>query len=426
MRHTERRISITSHLSPDEFGRSLRSDVLTGLASTPKELPPKWFYDKAGSDLFDEITRLPEYYPTEAERQALKRFAPEIVEAAGADTLVELGSGSSDKTRVLLDAMQDSGRLRRYVPFDVSGSALREAAVMLAERYPTLAIDGVVGDFDRHLDRIPGEAGDGSLGAGRRMVAFLGGTVGNYAPAPRHRLLATLAGVLSPGETLLMGTDLVKDPDRLVAAYDDRAGVTAAFNRNVLSVVNRELGADFVPEQFEHHAVWDTRNEWIEMRLRSTVEQTVDVRAIGLRARFRGMRRCEPRSAPNSASRVSATSWQLLGSSWSVGGPIRPETSRSACPDAVRDRVERLHADGRGWTGNDLQLVECTLESWDRLVSENNPLVAKIRRDGIVLSRRGEPQRGRVADAWWHSTWGRSTSGNPSSVLTCQRSEVSA
>ncbi len=279
MRPIEERVSITSHLGPDDIARSLRSDVLAGLGSSPKELPPKWFYDKVGSDLFDEITRLVEYYPTEAERQALRRFAPEIVDLAGADTLVELGSGSSDKTRVLLDALRDSGRLECYVPFDVSGSALREAATKLAMSYPMLSIDAVVGDFDHHLDRIPG-------GSGRRMLAFLGGTIGNYAPGPRHRLLSDIAGVLLPGETLLLGTDLVKDPGRLVAAYDDRAGVTAAFNKNVLSVVNHELGADFDLERFEHHALWDPRNEWIEMRLRSTAAQTVEVRDIGLRVQF--------------------------------------------------------------------------------------------------------------------------------------------
>lgn len=286
------RISITSYLGPGDVERALRADVLAGLTSQPKELPPKWFYDKAGSDLFDQITRLPEYYPTEAERDALLHFAPEIVELAGADTLVELGSGSSDKTRVLLDAMSDSGRLRRYVPFDVSDSALREAATMLAQRYPTLQIDGVVGDFDHHLGMIPKASRDESISGtptptGRRMLVFLGGTIGNYEPSARRELLANLAGTLEPGESLLLGTDLVKDPGRLVAAYDDRAGVTAAFNRNVLAVVNRELDANFLVTQFDHHALWDAENEWIEMRLRSRVAQAVDVRAIDLQIEFR-------------------------------------------------------------------------------------------------------------------------------------------
>lgn len=285
------RISITSHLGPGDAERALRSDVLAGLTSQPKELPPKWFYDKVGSDLFDQITRLPEYYPTEAERNALLHFAPEIIELAGADTLVELGSGSSDKTRVLLDTMRDSGRLRRYVPFDVSDSALREAATMLAQRYPTLQIDGVVGDFDRHLGMIPRVFQGASVAGpptptGRRMLAFLGGTIGNYEPGARRDLLATLAETLDPGESLLLGTDLVKDSARLVAAYDDRAGITAAFNRNVLAVVNRELDANFIVTQFDHHALWDAENEWIEMRLRSRVAQAVDIQALDLGVEF--------------------------------------------------------------------------------------------------------------------------------------------
>lgn len=278
MSSIDRRITISNHLGPDEIARSLRSDVSNGLRSVPKELPPKWFYDKVGSELFDEITRLPEYYPTEAEREALRLGAREMIELAAPDTLVELGSGSSDKTRVLLDTMLEAGRLSRYVPFDVSDSALLEAARMLATRYPALHVDAVVGDFDRHLGRIPR--------GGRRMVAFLGGTIGNYPDVPRRRLLSTIAVVLDEGETLLLGTDLVKDPARLVAAYDDAAGVTAAFNRNVLSVVNRELDADFVPELFEHRAIWDADNEWIEMRLRASAAHTVTVRSLGLRVGF--------------------------------------------------------------------------------------------------------------------------------------------
>jgi len=271
--HSER-VTETNLLGPDDVRQALRADVASGLTASPKHLPPKWFYDDAGSELFDKITRLVEYYPTEAERAALRSAAAEIAELSGADTLMELGSGSSDKTRVLLDALDAAGRLRRYVPFDVSPSALRSAATSLADQYPGLVIDTVVGDFDRHLDRLPK--------GGRRLLAFLGGTIGNYPPEPRHRLLAALSATLGPGESLLLGTDLVKDADRLVAAYDDPSGVTAAFNRNVLAVVNRELDADFDLDAFDHVARWNAGAEWIEMWLRSTERQTVTVSQLGL------------------------------------------------------------------------------------------------------------------------------------------------
>lgn len=267
-------ITETNHLGPDDIRAALRADVAEGLTASPKHLPPKWFYDEAGSELFDKITRLVEYYPTEAERAALRGAAAEIAELSGADTLMELGSGSSDKTRVLLDAFDATGRLRRYVPFDVSPSALRSAANELATRYPGLAIDAVVGDFDRHLAELPK--------GGRRLLAFLGGTVGNYPPQPRARLLASMAATLEPGETLLLGTDLVKDVDRLVTAYDDPSRVTAAFNRNVLAVVNRELGSDFDLDTFEHVARWNPEAEWIEMWLRSTTTQRVTVEELDL------------------------------------------------------------------------------------------------------------------------------------------------
>ncbi len=269
---------IEVHLGPDDIAEALRRDVAEGLTSVPKELPPKWFYDARGSELFDEITRLPEYYPTEAERQVLRREAATIVELADADTIVELGSGTSDKTRALLDAACAHGRLGRFVPFDVSETTLREAADMLAARYPGLLVHGVVGDFDRHLDRIPA--------GGRRLVALLGGTIGNYRPEARKSFLAAIAATMSPGDHLLLGTDLVKDPARLVAAYDDAAGVTAEFNRNVLVVIDRELDADFDPDAFAHVARWDPDEEWIEMHLRSLVDQTVHVRALDLEVSF--------------------------------------------------------------------------------------------------------------------------------------------
>lgn len=268
------RLTVDVHLDPSELEGALRADVLTGLGDRPYSLPPKWFYDAVGSELFDQITTLQEYYPTEAERAALRECAEQIVRISGADTVMELGSGSSDKTRVLLDAFSAAGQLQRYVPFDVSKSALRGAADALAARYPELQVHGVVGDFDRHLDRLPTD--------GHRLLMFLGGTLGNYTPGPRAALLAQMAGTLRSGEWLLLGTDLVKDAGRLVTAYDDPAGVTAAFNLNVLTVVNRELGADFDVDAFEHVALWNAEAEWIEMRLRAAREMTVHVPPLGL------------------------------------------------------------------------------------------------------------------------------------------------
>jgi len=261
-------------LGTDDLAGALRTDVLEGLGSTPKTLPPKWFYDDAGCELFDRITRLPEYYPTETERGILRAQASAIAAAAGADTLVELGSGTSDKTRVLLDAMQAYGGLTRFVPFEVNEATLRSSAAAIRVEYPQVAVHGVVGDFEHHLPRHPT--------GGRRLVAFLGSTIGNFAPAERSRFLADLAGALDPGDGLLLGTDLVKDIDRLERAYNDGEGVTAEFNRNVLRVMNRELGADFDVDRFEHRAFFDTDKEWIEMRLRSTADQTVSIGALGV------------------------------------------------------------------------------------------------------------------------------------------------
>ncbi len=255
-------ITIDNHLSADHLDGALRSDVLAGLTATPKTLPPKWFYDARGSELFEQITTLPEYYPTRAEREILASYAPEIASTTGATTLVELGSGSSEKTRLLLTALRDHGTLQTFVPLDVSGSALRESAAAIAADYPGLAVHGVLGDFTEHLDLLPGTA--------PRVVAFLGGTIGNLVPAERAKFLAGVRSVLNAGEWLLLGTDLVKDPDTLVRAYDDTAGVTAEFNRNVLHVLNRELTADFDVDAFAHIARWDAEREWIEMRLRAT------------------------------------------------------------------------------------------------------------------------------------------------------------
>jgi L-histidine N-alpha-methyltransferase len=266
------------HLTDGDADAALRADVRAGLTAVPKQLPPKWFYDARGSELFERITELPEYYPTRTERALLDRSADEIAVTSGADTLVELGSGSSAKTRLLLDAFSRAGSLRRYVPQDVSEAALRQAMDALAAEYPQLELHGVVGDFTSHLDRLP--RGD------RRMVAFLGGTIGNLLPGERAAFLHQLRSVLQPGEQLLLGTGLVIEEDVLVRAYDDSAGVTADFNRNVLRVLNRELRADFPVEAFAHRAWWNAEQEWIEMRLVAERAMTVTIAELDLQVQF--------------------------------------------------------------------------------------------------------------------------------------------
>jgi L-histidine N-alpha-methyltransferase len=264
------------HLDPSTLAECLAIEARAGLTSQPKVLAPKWLYDKRGCDLFDEITRLPEYYPTRCEQTILDSAAAEIAALTRADTLVELGSGTSTKTRVLLDAL--AGTLRRFVPFDVSEATLRDAISTLADAYPTTLVHGVVGDFEQHLDLLPA--------GGCRLVAFLGSTIGNLEPYRRKALLTELAGGFGPEDWLLLGTDLVKDPARLVAAYDDRAGVTAEFNLNVLCVLNDALDGDFCPEQFSHVALWDPAAERIEMRLRAEVAHAVTLGALDLSVDF--------------------------------------------------------------------------------------------------------------------------------------------
>ncbi|MGI8559732.1 MAG: L-histidine N(alpha)-methyltransferase [Solirubrobacteraceae bacterium] len=257
--------------------RSLAEDVLDGLTKPFKELPPKHLYDSRGAELFDQICELPEYYPTRTERAILERDAEAIV--AGAVELVELGSGTAAKTRVLLDAMERAERLERYVPIDVTESMIRASAESLIAEYPGLAVHGVVGDFERHLDRMPEPLGP-------RLLVFLCGTIGNFTPGSRRRFLRNIARMLGPADRLLLGTDLVKDPARLEAAYDDAAGVTAEFNLNVLEVVNRELGGNFELSGFEHVAFYDRRHQWIEMRLRSRRPQRVLIEQLGLSVEF--------------------------------------------------------------------------------------------------------------------------------------------
>jgi L-histidine Nalpha-methyltransferase len=264
---------------PSSYLADLRADVRAGLTATPKSLPPKYFYDERGSELFDEITRLPEYYLTRAESAILQERSGEIAAVSQCESLVELGSGTSAKTGMLLRALLDGGTLREFMPLDVDPAVLADATRMLEAQYGGLRILPFVGDFERDLGAIP--AADG-----RRMIVFLGSTIGNLEPAARAKLLGQVASVLQPGDSFLLGTDLVKDPERLLRAYNDSAGVTAEFNKNMLLVINHELDANFDISRFEHVAIWDAANRWIEMRLRSAREQTVTVADLSLAVSF--------------------------------------------------------------------------------------------------------------------------------------------
>jgi L-histidine N-alpha-methyltransferase len=271
---------VTVHNALDAGGaRTLADDVRHGLTRPRKELPPKHLYDTRGAALFDRICELPEYYPTRLERAILERVAGEVIAQTGARELVELGSGSATKTRLLLDAMAAAGTLESFVAVDVTERAVRESAVELTREYPGLRVHGLIGDFERHLDQLPPPAGP-------RLLAFLGGTIGNFAPAERLRFLTSVAALLGEDDHLLLGTDLVKDSATLEAAYDDSAGVTAEFNLNILHVLNRELGANFDPSCFQHVALFDEENAWIEMRLRARDAQQIELPAIGLTVSF--------------------------------------------------------------------------------------------------------------------------------------------
>lgn len=271
-------VDLDVHRSAEDVTAALRADVRKGLSAEQKSLPPKWFYDARGSELFERITKLPEYYPTRSERAVLSERSPEIAAVSGAHTLVELGSGSSEKTRLLLDALGEHGTLRTFVPLDVSESALAEAGNAIAAAYPELEVHAVVGDFTEHLDLLPGQR--------PRLVAFLGGTIGNFLPGERSKFLRSVRDVLAEEEWLLLGTDLVKDPATLRRAYADAAGVTAEFNRNVLRVLNERLGADFDPDAFEHVSHWDADAEWVEMRLRAREATTVRIPGADMEVSF--------------------------------------------------------------------------------------------------------------------------------------------
>jgi L-histidine N-alpha-methyltransferase len=272
-------VSVDVRLAPDELRLNMRRDALIGLSARPKWMPPVWFYDDRGSELYEQITRLPEYYPFRTERDLLRSVAGDIATAAGAEVLVELGSGTSEKTHVLLEAM-DGGPagLAGYVAFDVSEATLRMAAATVADEFG-IGVHAIAGDFHKHLSAIPD--------VGRpRLVAFLGSTIGNLDPEQRAVFLGAVGSILGPDDRFLLATDLVKSVDRLVAAYDDAAGVTAEFNRNLLHVLNRDLGATFDPGRFVHVAHWNAEQSWIEMRLRARGLMGVVIRALGMRVDF--------------------------------------------------------------------------------------------------------------------------------------------
>jgi L-histidine N-alpha-methyltransferase len=252
--------------------------VTRGLTRRPKELSPKWLYDDRGCAIYDEITRLPEYYPFLAEQDILGTRVEQIADLTRADTVVELGSGTSDKTQRLLDALSNGGHLRRFVPFDVAESAVRDAANAISNRLPGVAVTGIVGDFEQHLSTLPDH--------GRKLVAFFGGTIGNLVPDARRALLCGIRAMMQPGDALLLGTDLVKDRTRLLNAYDDTSGTTARFNKNLLAMLNRELDADFELDRFDHVVQYDDERDWIEMRLRSRGDQVVPIRGLGLTVEF--------------------------------------------------------------------------------------------------------------------------------------------
>lgn len=256
----------------------LAIDVRAGLTAQHKTLPSKYFYDAVGSDLFDEITRLPEYYPTRTERSILLQHAEEIAALTRAETLNEIGSGTSEKTRLLIDALTAAGTLQRFVPFDVDPAVLARASAALSDEYPQLDVETLVGDFEQHLNLLPRHP--------RRLIAFLGSTIGNLEPARRVEFFSSIQSRMGPGDFLLLGTDLVKPIPRLIAAYSDAAGVTAKFNKNVLTVLNRDLGADFDLHAFDHVAAWNPVHEWIEMRLHSARDQRVHVAALDLEVHF--------------------------------------------------------------------------------------------------------------------------------------------
>ncbi|MCH7788921.1 MAG: L-histidine N(alpha)-methyltransferase [Acidobacteria bacterium] len=271
-------VQIDTHIPNDWAQGEMLDDIRRTFTNHPKVLRPKWLYDDRGSELFDRITTLDEYYPTEAERSLLLDKASEIARRSGADTIIELGSGTSDKTRTLLDAFWVTEQLTTFIPVDVSEQTLVDASERLAERYPGLSVQAHVGDFTRHLGHLPH--------SGRRLVAFLGGTLGNFYQEERAAFLGAVADTLDTDDWILLGVDLVKDAQRLIDAYHDSEGVTAEFVTNVLSIINRELGGNLPLEQFDYVPLWDAQEERVDMRLRAAMPVTARIEALDLDVSF--------------------------------------------------------------------------------------------------------------------------------------------
>jgi L-histidine N-alpha-methyltransferase len=271
-------VEIEVLLEPGGAPATMAAEVEAGLRASPKWLPSKYFYDTRGSALFEQITELPEYYPTRTERAILESLAHEITGDSPPVELIELGSGAAKKTRVLIEAARAHGSLRRFIPVEVSQDIAEQSARRLARDYPGLDVHVVVGDFERHLDRLPaGEA---------RLVVFLGGTIGNFMRPDAVRFISRVAGLLDGRSRFLLGTDLVKDRSVLHAAYNDSQGITAEFNRNILNVVNDHLGSDFDPAAFAHVAFFNEDASRIEMHLRSLADQVVSIPSLQMEVRF--------------------------------------------------------------------------------------------------------------------------------------------
>jgi L-histidine N-alpha-methyltransferase len=311
--YTEPRVRVEVLLDDADGQAELWDATFWSLRATPKELPPVWLYDEVGSRLFEQITRLPEYYLTEAEREILTTYSMEIASCTQAATLIELGAGTSEKTRLLLAALSDAGTLERFVPLDASEEILRASARAIADRYPTLGVHAIVGDFERHLPALPqGE---------NRLIAFLGSTIGNLYPARRHALFATVATVLEPGDWFLLGVDLVKDPAMIEVAYHDPGGVTEAFVRNGLTAVNRELNAHFDQRAFAFEPRWDAAAEWMDIGFRSLTPQSVPVERLELEVPFAANERLRieisAKFRPNGIDHELSAAGLILHRSWS-------------------------------------------------------------------------------------------------------------
>lgn len=262
-------ITVAIHTLGGTTRQDLLDDVVAGLSAPVKTLPPRWFYDDRGCELFELITDLPEYYQTRTEMEILRLHAGDIVAATGAAAIVELGAGACTKSRLLIRAARGAGTLWTFIPFDISETTIRRSAAALVEEFEDLTVYCVAGEFDKHLDQIPR--------LGSQLVVFLGSTIGNFGADQARRFLGGVRGLMQPGDAFLLGVDLVKGERELVAAYDDSQGVTARFNLNLLARINRELGGDFDIAAFRHEVRWNAEARRIEMHLRSLRRQSVTI-----------------------------------------------------------------------------------------------------------------------------------------------------